>query len=104
MRRVAPTRIVAVLGAFAAFVACGAFGEGGEDSVSPPGHDAASDWAQLGLAPADDQSDFERTVGQWELERTFGASITDEETGKQVLRTVNTIAEFIQANGGQRRP
>ncbi len=39
-----------------------------------------------------------------ELERTFGASITDEETGKQVLRTVNTIAEFIQANGGPRRP
>ena len=39
-----------------------------------------------------------------ELERTFGASITDEETGKRVLRTVNTIAEFIQANGGPRRP
>ena len=39
-----------------------------------------------------------------ELERTFGASITDEETGKHVLRTVNTIAEFIQANGGPRRP
>ncbi len=39
-----------------------------------------------------------------ELERTFGASITDEETGKQVLRTVNTIAELIQANGGPRRP
>ena len=39
-----------------------------------------------------------------ELERTFGASITDEETGKEVLRTVNTIAEFIQANGGPRRP
>ena len=34
-----------------------------------------------------------------ELERAFGASITDEETGKRVLRTVNTIAEFVQANG-----
>ncbi len=34
-----------------------------------------------------------------ELERAFGASITDEETGKRVLRTVNTIAEFVRANG-----
>jgi acyl carrier protein len=34
-----------------------------------------------------------------ELERAFGASITDEEMGTRVLRTVNTIAEFVQANG-----
>jgi acyl carrier protein len=34
-----------------------------------------------------------------ELERAFGASITDEETGKRALRTVNTIAEFVRANG-----
>ena len=34
-----------------------------------------------------------------ELERAFGASITDEETGKRVLRNVNTIAEFVRANG-----
>ena len=34
-----------------------------------------------------------------ELERAFGASITDEETGTRVLRTVNTIREFVQANG-----
>jgi len=34
-----------------------------------------------------------------ELERAFGASITDEETGARVLRTVNTIAEFVRANG-----
>ena len=34
-----------------------------------------------------------------ELDRAFGASITDEETGKRVLRTVNTIVEFVQANG-----
>ena len=34
-----------------------------------------------------------------ELERAFAASITDEETGKRVLRTVNTIAEFVRAHG-----
>lgn len=34
-----------------------------------------------------------------ELERAFGASITDEETGTRVLRTVNTITEFVRANG-----
>lgn len=34
-----------------------------------------------------------------ELERTFGAAITDEETGARVLRTVGTIAEFVRANG-----
>jgi acyl carrier protein len=32
-----------------------------------------------------------------EIERVFGASITDEDTGKQVLHSVNTIAEFITA-------
>ena len=34
-----------------------------------------------------------------ELERAFGASITDEKTGTEVLRNVNTIAEFVRANG-----
>jgi acyl carrier protein len=34
-----------------------------------------------------------------ELERAFGASITDEETGTRVLRTVTTIAEFVRGNG-----
>ena len=34
-----------------------------------------------------------------ELERAFGALITDEETGTRVLRTVNTIADFVQKNG-----
>jgi acyl carrier protein len=33
-----------------------------------------------------------------ELERSFGVSITDEATGARVLRTVNTIAEFVGAN------
>lgn len=33
-----------------------------------------------------------------ELERSFGVSITDEATGARVLRTVNTIAEFVDAN------
>jgi acyl carrier protein len=34
-----------------------------------------------------------------ELERSFGVSITDEETGTRVLRSVDTIAEFITAEG-----
>ena len=34
-----------------------------------------------------------------ELERSFGVAITDEETGVRVLRSVDTIAEFIQAAG-----
>ena len=33
-----------------------------------------------------------------ELERSFGVSIRDEATGARVLRTVNTIAEFVEAN------
>ena len=33
-----------------------------------------------------------------EIERTFGVSITDEQTGAQVLRTVNSIAAHIDAN------
>ena len=33
-----------------------------------------------------------------ELERSFGVAITDEATGARVLRTVNTIAEFVEAN------
>ena len=32
-----------------------------------------------------------------EIERTFGVAITDEETGKKVLRSVDTIARFIEA-------
>jgi acyl carrier protein len=33
-----------------------------------------------------------------ELERSFGVAIRDEETGARVLRTVNTIAEYVKAN------
>jgi acyl carrier protein len=33
-----------------------------------------------------------------EIERTFGVSITDEQTGARVLRSVSTIADFITAN------
>ncbi|MCA1585964.1 MAG: phosphopantetheine-binding protein [Acidobacteria bacterium] len=33
-----------------------------------------------------------------EIERCFGVAITDEQTGTQVLRTVNTIAAFVEAN------
>lgn len=32
-----------------------------------------------------------------EIERTFGVAITDEETGARVLRSVDTIADFITA-------
>jgi acyl carrier protein len=32
-----------------------------------------------------------------ELERSFGVSITDEQTGTKVLRSVDSIAEFITA-------
>jgi acyl carrier protein len=34
-----------------------------------------------------------------EIERSFGVAITDEETGARVLRSVDTIAEFIASNG-----
>jgi acyl carrier protein len=33
-----------------------------------------------------------------EIERVFGASITDEDTGKKVLHSVDTIAAFITAH------
>lgn len=33
-----------------------------------------------------------------ELERSMGVSVADEETGARVLRSVDTIAEFVEAN------
>jgi acyl carrier protein len=33
-----------------------------------------------------------------ELERSFGVAIRDEATGARVLQTVNTIAEYVDAN------
>ena len=33
-----------------------------------------------------------------EIERTFGVAIGDEHIGKRVLHSVNSIAEFIEAN------
>jgi acyl carrier protein len=33
-----------------------------------------------------------------EIERTLGVSVADEETGAKVLRSVNTIAAFVEAN------
>lgn len=33
-----------------------------------------------------------------ELERSFGVTIEDQNTGMQVLRSVNTIAAFVEAN------
>ena len=34
-----------------------------------------------------------------ELERTFGITISDEKTGATVLRSVNSIAQFIAPGG-----
>ena len=36
-----------------------------------------------------------------ELERSFGVTIEDQETGMQVLRNVDTIAAFIRERRGQ---
>ncbi len=33
-----------------------------------------------------------------ELERTFGVTIADQDTGTRVLRSVDTIASFIEAS------
>ena len=35
-----------------------------------------------------------------EIERTFGVAVGDEETAKRVLRSVNSIAEFINETRG----
>ena len=32
-----------------------------------------------------------------EVERQFGVSITDEQTGMKVMRSVNTLAEFVRS-------
>lgn len=37
-----------------------------------------------------------------ELERSFGVAITDEQTGARVLRSVETIAEFITTEGSRK--
>ena len=37
-----------------------------------------------------------------ELERSFGVAISDEETGMRVLRSVDTIAAFILAEGARK--
>jgi acyl carrier protein len=37
-----------------------------------------------------------------EIERTFGVSITDEQTGTQVLRSVETIAAHIETTRASR--
>lgn len=39
-----------------------------------------------------------------EVERSFGIEIKDEETGMRVLRSVDSIAEFIRAEGRQEPP
>ena len=34
-----------------------------------------------------------------EIERSFGVAIRDEQTGMKALRSVDTIAEYIRAQG-----
>ena len=36
-----------------------------------------------------------------EIERSFGVAIGDEQTGMKVLRSVDTIAEYIRAQGNK---
>lgn len=36
-----------------------------------------------------------------EIERSFGVAIVDEETGIKVLRSVDTIADYIRAQGSK---
>jgi len=36
-----------------------------------------------------------------EIERSFGVAIQDEQTGMKALRSVETIAEYIRAQGGK---
>ena len=68
---------------------------------------------RLKILPAelkDDQELFDTTKGPGldsidvlelvvNLEREFGVIIPDRETGQRVLRSVNTIVEFIHASG-----
>lgn len=35
------------------------------------------------------------------VEKAFGVTIPDKETGQQVLQSVNTLAAFIRASGGK---
>lgn len=36
-----------------------------------------------------------------EIERSFGVAVADEETGRKVLLSVDTIAEYIVSQGGK---
>ncbi len=38
-----------------------------------------------------------------EMERRFGVSITDDETGQRVLRSVDTIADFIVSERARKK-
>ena len=58
-------------------------------------------WEEIG----DDTPLFEEGLGLdsidvlelvLEVERQFGVSITDEQTGMKVMRSVNTLAEFVR--------
>ena len=57
--------------------------------------DIADDIALFGEGLGLDSIDVLELV--LEIERTFGVSITDEQTGARVLRSVNSIADYITA-------
>jgi acyl carrier protein len=60
----------------------------------PPG-DIADDIPLFGEGLGLDSIDALELV--LEIERTFGVSIGDEQIGKAVLHSVNSIAEFIES-------
>lgn len=69
--------------------------------------------ARLKTPPGDDQLLFDKNSGVGldsidvlelvvGLEKTFGITIKDWETGQRVLRSVATIADFVRQNGKPR--
>jgi acyl carrier protein len=81
-----------------------------EDKLKPQIKEAIVRSLRLTMAPQDIQDDvalFGEGLGLdsidalelvLELERTFGVVISDEQMGNRVLRSVNSIAQFIEAS------
>ena len=81
-----------------------------DDNLKPQIKEAIVRSLRLTIAPAEIQDEvplFGEGLGLdsidalelvLELERTFGVVITDEQMGNRVLRSVNSIAQFIEAS------
>lgn len=81
-----------------------------EDNLKPRIKEAIVRSLRLTIAPQEIQDDvalFGEGLGLdsidalelvLELERTFGVVISDEQMGNRVLRSVNSIAQFIEAS------